>query len=180
MKAISYLDPLSDQPVRIADQFISAETYLEVVQKLIIPCVDTVFTVKGEKALYLAKRLALPLQGIWLLGGRMFFNDRTPEESISRSVKSETGLEISPNRFTFVRTNLYSWVRVAQGDFPGRSIGLTYSCEVTAEEISQMAAGLAASEYDTKFGIQRFNCQRLASAGVHPALIDLFNQMFPG
>jgi ADP-ribose pyrophosphatase YjhB (NUDIX family) len=175
----SYSDPLApDEDVRVRDQWISNSTYAEMVEKSIIPCTDSVLIVANDQALYLGKRNAYPMKGVWCLGGRIFFNDRTMEESVARCVELETGLRIKTDRFIYVCTNHYSWVKVAQGDFYGKNLAATYVCEVTKEELEKMAHGLSEKEYDREFGLQRFDRQRLIDEHVHQAMIDVYDDLF--
>lgn len=172
-------DPDSPEvPVNIGDSWIDDATYLQVVQKTIVVCTDTVFIVEGEEAIYLAKRSMLPMKGIWCFGGRMLFNDPTPNDSVSRCVKRETGVLIDPKRFKQLSVNLYSWNRILQGDFPGRNLGIMFSCKVSHEEIDQMAKGLSDKEYDTSFGIQAYNCFRIVDEKIHRALDDAYTAYF--
>lgn len=166
--------------VKTENQWIEDSVYAQIVEKTIITCTDTVFVVPGDRALYLAKRSALPMRGVWCFGGRMFFNDKTPQDSVSRCVKSETGLFIDPSRFMFVCVNLYFWAVVAQGNFPGRNLGITHVCYVDNEEIDQMTMGLSEKEYDTQFGIQKFDRERLIHENVHRAMLRTFNEIFLG
>lgn len=174
-----YHDPLApDYDVCVRDQWISPEAYSEVVQKMPIPCTDSLFTVKGEKAIYLGKRSAYPMKGIWCFGGRLFFNDRSLEESIARCIELETSYRIEASRFRFVATHYYAWVKTAQGDHGGKNLAVTFVCEVTEDEIAAMTRGLVASEYDREFGIQRFDRRRLVDEKVHTALIDLYDDLY--
>lgn len=177
-KVKSYRDIEQTEDVITANQWLSKETYDEVVQKMVITCTDVVFCVEGDQAIYLGKRVALPMAGLWVFGGRMLFNDASPEEAIARCVKVETGILIDSERFQYVTTNFYSWTKVAQGSFPGKSIGMTYQCVVTKEEINELAQGLSETEYDKEFGIQRFDRARLIEENAHPAMLDLYNQIF--
>ncbi len=166
--------------VKIENQWIEDSVYAQIVEKTIITCTDTVFVIPGDTAIYLAKRSVLPMKGVWCFGGRMFFNDKTPQDSVSRCIKTETGLLIDPSRFVFVCMNLYSWVVVAQGNFPGRNLGITHMCYVNYEEIKQMLQRLNSSEYDMAFGIQRFDRDRLIHENVHKALLRIFDEIFLG
>lgn len=165
-------------PVTIEDSWIDDNIYLQIVQKTIIVCTDTVFIVEGEDAIYLAKRSVLPMKGIWCFGGRMLFNDPTPNDSVSRCVKRETGLLIDPKRFKQLSVNLYSWNRILQGDFPGRNLGIMFSCKVSLEEIDQMAKGLSDKEYDISFGIQPYNRFRVVEEKLHRALDNAYAACF--
>jgi len=118
------------------------------------------------------------MAGVWCLGGRVFFNDDSPEVSIARCVKLETGVSLDPKRFVYLRTNLYSWVKVAQGDFGGKNFAATYNVEVSSEELTQMAHGLKKEEYDPVFGFQRFCRERLVDESVHPAMLDIYDQLW--
>lgn len=178
----SYRDPLEPgRAVRTRNEWISATTYAEMVEKTPIPCTDAILTRKGDNgAIYLAKRIAFPMAGIWCLGGRIFFNDETLEDSVSRCVYLETGVKINPARFECIgHLHLYSWVKTAQGDFGGKNLATTFRLEITDAEMEKMASGLQPKEYDQQFGIQRFDRRRLIDENVHPAMLDLFNDMFP-
>jgi len=178
-KIFSYQDPIApDVDVRISNEWMSAETYCEVAQKMIIPCTDIVFYQRNNQTIYLGKRLVFPMKGIWFFGGRMFFNDRTPEDSSSRCIETETGLRIDPERFVLIRTNLYSWLKTAQSNAPGKNLVMTHGCEVTDEEIIKMLHGLSEKEYDLDFGIQRFDRSRLIDQNVHLAIVDIYDQLF--
>jgi len=178
-KIRTYNDPLSpDFQPRVSNGWISDEAYREMVQKMPITCTDVVFIVKNDKAIYVGKRIALPMSGIWIFGGRMNFNDNSFEESLSRIMEIEVSHAIDPKRFNYLCTNLYSWVVVAQGNFPGKNVGITYSCEVTKEELEKMSKGLNPKEYDLEFGIQRFDRDRLINGRIHPALVDIYRDLF--
>ena len=177
----TYFDVLNrkkEARINNEDQFLSEQVYLEFVKKTVIACADVVFTIPGDRAIYLAKRSALPMRGIWNFGGRIFFNDKTPEESVSRCILKETGFKIDPDRLHFLRVNYYSWDIVKQGSFPGKNLSIVYRCDVSSEEIEKMSQGLIESEYDKAFGIQRFDYERLIHEDVHEAMLDLFNQVF--
>jgi hypothetical protein len=174
-----YHDPLDPKrEVNVRDPWISKQAYDEVVQKMPISCTDSVFTVRNDNALYLAMRSAYPMKGVWCFGGRIFFNDRSIEESVARCVDLETGHRIPVERFDFVAIHYYTWVKTAQGDFGGKNLAVTFRCEVTPAELDLMRAGLVASEYDRTFGIQRFDRKRLIDECVHPAMRDLYDDIF--
>ena len=179
-KLRTYRDPLDPGRVaRTRDQWVSNETYTEMVQKTVIPCTDVVITIAGDTAIYLGKRVAFPMAGLWILGGRIWFNDESLEDSIARCLHLETGMQVNPERFvTLPVTHLYSWVKVAQGDFCGKNMAVTFKLEVTQEELAKMSASLHPKEYDREFGLQRFTLERLVDEHAHPALVDLFNDIF--
>ncbi len=175
-----YQDPLD--PAQIAttkDPFISDETYKEMVEKTPIPCTDVALTKKGDQALYLTKRSVYPMKGIWILGGRMWFNDATLHHSIVRCMALETGQQFELSRFKMLPTpHLYSWVKTRQGDSPGKNLAITFQLEVTKNELRKIAENLTEKEYEKEFGIQRFTRERLLSEKCHPALVDLYDEIF--
>lgn len=176
----SYRDPLAPgMVVRVRDEWISDTTYEEMVHKTPIPCTDAILIVPDDNAIYLGKRIAYPMAGIWCLGGRIFFNDETLEDSISRCTYLETGVKFNSARFESIGPpHLYSWVKTAQGEFGGKNLAITFTLKVSPKEIQEMAQGLQPKEYDRQFGLQRFSRERLVDEGVHPAMIDLFDDIF--
>ncbi|MBL8158547.1 hypothetical protein JNK62_03370 [bacterium] len=180
MKSVRmYHDPLDPtREVSTRDPWISQGAYGEVVQKMPIPCTDSVFTVQNDNALYLAMRSVYPMKGIWCFGGRISFNDRSLEEAVARCIDLETGYRIPVERFEFVVTHYYTWVKTAQGDFGGKNLAVTFNCKVTPSELDLMRSGLVASEYDRSFGIQRFDRKRLKDENAHPAMLDIFDDLF--
>lgn len=180
-RIVTYPDPLAaGVETRIRDQWISDPTYAEMVQKMPIPCTDAIITLRGDDgAVYLGKRCVYPMMGIWCLGGRIFFNDQTMEESVARCVQIETGCRFEESRFRYLCTNLYSWIKTAQGDFPGKNLAPLFLLEVEQDELAAMSRGLKPAEYDPAFGLQRFNRTRLIDEQVHPAMINAFDQLFP-
>jgi hypothetical protein len=174
-----YSDPLDPKRVVLTrNPYISDAAYSEMVEKMPIPCTDAVLTVAGDKAIYLAERCVYPMKGLWIFGGRISFNDASPEQSIARCLELETGQRFELSRFVKLADHLYSWVKTKQGDFPGKNLVLTYQIEVTKEELARMSASLAANEYNQDFGIQRFTRERLVNENVHPALIDLYDDIY--
>lgn len=176
----SYRDPSAPEMViRTEDPWIKDETYTEVVQKMVIACTDVVLTMSDEEAIYLAKRVSYPMASVWLLGGRIFFNDDSLEDSIVRCLLQETGVKFDTTRFECVSVpHLYSFAKVAQGDFGGKSICTNFRLEISENELEKMRQGLDPHEYDREFGIQRFTRGRLVAEALHPALIDLYNDIF--
>ena len=176
-----YSDPLDPKRMVLTrDPFISAESYKEMLEKTPIPCTDAVLTVRGDKALYLAKRSVYPMKGVWVLGGRIWFNDATLNDSIARCIEIETGCKFEAKRFKQLPTpHLCSWVRIRQGDFPGKNLIISFRLEITQAELQRMSCGLKPEEYEKEFGIQRFDRQRLIDEKCHPALVDLYDEIFP-
>jgi ADP-ribose pyrophosphatase YjhB (NUDIX family) len=179
------IDPgFPDAPTTIEKPFLDGAIYLEMIRKTAIACADVVFVVRGaggriERKLYLAKRNVFPMKGIWLIGGRIFFNDRTVTKSVQRSAKRETGIEFDSERFIPLATNLYTWGKVAQGDFPGKNLACTFLLVLRKDEVKTISNALIKEEYEAGFGLQGFTHARLVRENCHPMLLDLFDQIFP-
>ncbi|HEX7230932.1 MAG TPA: hypothetical protein VF452_11105 [Candidatus Binatia bacterium] len=86
--------------------FLDDERYGKAIQSLIVVAADAVPINKERRTLYLAKRIVKPILGWWELGGRILRGE--PEsEAISRIVKREASIEVSPERFILVSQGRY-------------------------------------------------------------------------
>jgi len=159
--------------------WIPQEDYEKILRTMIVPCVDIILHTEDERGIYLAKRIALPMASYWCLGGRMMFSDVSFEEAAARSLNRESGLTINPSRFKFICNHLYAWEAIAQGNFTGRNLAVVFSLKVSLKELNQIKKSLDKDEFDTGFGLQKFDRQRLLDTGVHKAMVDIFDQLFP-
>ncbi|HYF10462.1 MAG TPA: hypothetical protein VD967_02550 [Candidatus Paceibacterota bacterium] len=158
------------------------EDYAMVVKNTIVTCADAIFLAKGrdgkiEKKFYLARRAVEPMKGLWVFGGRLAFNITSPQEGLARVIKRETKLDISPERFEFHSVHMYTWAKVAQGDFPGRNLALNHLCVLTQEEIDAIVLD---KEYepDSFRGYARDEiADEIERRGSHAMLLDLFDQI---
>jgi len=175
----TYLDPAApNADFRISKQWIDDRTYATMVEKSVICCADAIITLRGDiGAVYLAQRCVYPMKGFWCLGGRVFFNDPTDEHTIARAVEKETGVQFERDRFRYLCVNDYVWACTAQGEFPGRNRASLYQLDVYRDELDQMSAGLSSTEYDTRFGLQRFDMQRMQEEAVHPAMLHALSMI---
>jgi hypothetical protein len=175
-----YSDPLDPgAPAPTENQFVSETAYAELVQKTVIACTDAIVTLSGDRAVYLAKRSIYPMKGVWVLGGRIFFNDATLADSVARCIKRETSQEFAKKRFRQLPTpHLYSWIKTAQGEFPGRNLAITFHLDASEAELENIGSHLTGAEYEQGFGIQRYTRERLLDEKCHPALLDLHDDIF--
>ena len=142
---------------------------------------DVLFINRERRSFYLAKRKALPLLGYWMIGGRMWAGE-DPRTSMQRVTKRETGLELAPERFTFVTLNRYLWATRAQIPHEKGSDNLCYTfiAELSPEELVLAAANLDRQEYEAAAGLTEFDSlASLEAEGVHQAIRDLYAQLFP-
>ena len=177
MHAKTYLEPGAQGPIVTENQRIGDLAYGEVVNKMPIPCTDVVFFLPGDLALYLAKRNIKPHPRVWVIGGRIFFNDETLEASAARCVKRETGFDIDPKKLLFIGSSLYAWSETAQGGV-GKNLVVTFAYPISPADRATISSGLIGSEYVQDFGLQRFDENRLKEGNCHPALIDMLRTIF--
>lgn len=168
--------PNGERPV-FEKVFFDNEIYTKIVAGLPIACVDVV-PHNGKDAIYLAKRSIYPQKDWWIFGGRLTTVDETLYSGMQRKFTLETGNEFEIARFQFLDVNTYRWLRVAQGDFPGMNIAVTFAVEITHEERQSIENGLTPKEYEKDQGVQPFTVKRLVDENCHPALIDLHRSIF--
>ena len=175
-------DPKYPGPIPLCKTpFIPDDTYALIVEKMAIACTDVAFRPPNEEAIYIACRNVEPMKGEWIIGGRIRADDTTLEDAIARNVKRETGLVIANERFEFVMCNFYTWAKTSQGDFTGRNHSTTYCCVISDEELAIAMANLEKQEYVLGYGLKKFNRKQLelhVQTGGHPALLDIFNNIF--
>lgn len=175
-----WLDPLEPSSTFHAEsQWLSDDVYDEVVKKTVVTCADAIVTqFDSPGVVFLAKRVIKPQQGFWFLGGRVMFNSDSIAHALALTIKRETGLIFTSDRFTFLTVNDYKFVHAAQGDFPCRSVVLLHRLDVSKQEREAMSAGLVASEYEVGFGLQAFNRGGLVAHNVHPAILDAYDRIW--
>lgn len=181
------IDPTHPGPIVLSRKFFDDDVYEMIVRGMPISCVDVVFLRGDDRGeivsdeFLLGKRITQPMKGVWVIGGRIQFDDPALEDAMARNVERETGLKIRTSRFLPVATHLYTWAVVAQGNFPGRSFTSTFQCTLTPSEVISASAALEKTEYDSGFGLQAFDhegLRDLVEHGGHPMLLDLHHQIF--
>lgn len=92
-------------------RFLEEQDYSMVLDNVVIGCVDIVVINSGE--MLLGKRTCEPQPDWWIIGGRMMPGEK-PEESASRNIKRELGLNIKPSRLSYLGTYSFVWSTRAQ------------------------------------------------------------------
>jgi ADP-ribose pyrophosphatase YjhB (NUDIX family) len=162
-------------PVRLSE-----ENFAVAMESFTIVGTDVLFVNRARKTIFLAHRIALPLQGFWMIGGRMFAGE--PEfDSMRRIVKRETSLELPIDRFELVTFNRYLWATRAQEPHDKGSDNLCYTfiAELSPEEIAIASHHLDPDEYDAAAGLTEFDAARLEASDVHQAIKDPYALVFP-
>ena len=168
--------------VVIPHKFIKDDTaYGEALEAFVLVCTDCLFINKKRQTIFLAKRKSKPLSEWWMIGGRIFAGEEE-KTAMCRSLKRETGLEISPERLKFLTMKRYLFKdRQQQPQDKGcDSLCYTFGLEVTDDEIEIVKSNLDVAEYDRTLGLQEFDPDRLTAENVFPPIIDLYEEVFRG
>jgi hypothetical protein len=161
-------------------QFMDDETYTAVLDNTIIVCTDTVIINRERRTFFLAKRAVRPMAGIWWIGGRRKKGE-TPTEGIHRNFKRETNLDLNTDRFKFIAITEYIWQDREQKPYNKGSQNFCHQffIELTEKELNKAKKHLEQTEYDSDFGLQEFDRNRLIQEKVHPVILDVFDKIFP-
>lgn len=160
-------------------KFLPEDVYSQAISGFVIDCTDAVICDHKRKTIWLAKRNVEPAKNfLWIIGGRRFPGE-TRAESVQRCFLRETGLNIAESRFNYLLTNEYIWARRQQKPekLGSHNIAHTYSVELSSGEISCIK--LSSEEYHTEFGLREFDREDLVNAGVYPAILDIYDKIFP-
>lgn len=159
--------------------FMSDAAYKKVLDNTIFVCTDVVIVNTEKRVVYLAKRIVNPMRGIFWIGGRRKKGE-TPLEGIQHNFERETGLDLPADRFKFVTIVEYIWqIREQKPQENGsQNVAHQFMIELTDEELDIVSQNLSTSEYDSEYGLQEFNRDRLKKEEIHPVIMDVFNKIF--
>lgn len=154
--------------------------YAAMLDHTIIACTDAVILDPSRRGFWLARRVVDPMKGLWWIGGRRMKGE-TPHEGMSRTFKRETGLDLPPERFHFRTVVEYLWASRVQEPHANGSHNLVhqFTVELSHAGRTRVASNLDAREYDRDFGLEFFDRARLIAADAHPAILDLYYEVFP-
>ena len=127
-------------------KFLSDEAYADALDSIVKGCSDVLIMDSSRTKVLLGKRLVHPQPDFWFMGGRMLPGE-TPSLSISRILKRELGLAITPERLSFVSASSLAWDRREQEPKENGTcdIQVVFSLELSQEEA--MAVVLDPKEY---------------------------------
>ena len=175
------------KPVLYAEQtaiplprkFLTEGAYADALEAFVLVCTDCVFVNTNRQTFYLAKRKSKPMSDWWFIGGRSFAGEYEGD-SMCRSLKRETGLDIDPDRLKFVTMKRYVFKDRQQ--FPQDkgcdSLCYIFALQVTDEEIAIANAHLDSDEYDVEDGLREFGKAELESTAVFSPIVDLYEHIF--
>ncbi|MFA4845813.1 MAG: NUDIX domain-containing protein [Patescibacteria group bacterium] len=150
------------------------------VDHMIIACVDVAIVNRARRTLLLCRRRVRPMRGLWVIGGRRRKGE-TPITAMCRSFQRETGLELPEERFVFVMITEYLWQDRQQKpvDHGSHNLAHQFVIELTDTELASAAEHLDPVEFDRFHGIQEFTRGRLVEERVHPAILQIYDTVFP-
>lgn len=153
------------------------EEYGRILQGKILANVDIVLVNPINQTFYLARRRARPMSGWWWMGGNTGDINLPLPNVLYKVLERELGFGILIERMTFRLVGEYFWKDRAQQphNIGCHMCGLTFSVEVTAEEVSRIK--LDPQEYEG--GLIEFTRADLVREGVYPTIIDAYNIVFP-
>lgn len=168
-----------DPSHRMPKTHLTAEVYAAAIGSFVIVCVDAIVVNRNRRTVFLTKRRIKPMQGLWIIGGRMQAGELWTD-AIRRKFRQEAWLDIPAERFEFLRINQYQWKdrRQEPQDTGSDNLALTFAVELTDAEIAGVSEGLDPDEYEPDFGLREFDRPCLVAAGAHPAILDLYDQLF--
>ena len=162
------------QKVRLDDR-----DYAKAIGAMICVCADAVIIDSDKPLFYLPRRIVKPMKGFWSIGGR-----RLPGESaskaIARNFERETTVKVSPKRFHPVSIIEVIWRdrKEAPASVGKHDLVHVHTIELSTEEMAQASANLCNSEYMTG-SLESFDRKKMVAKKLHPALIDIYDQVFP-
>lgn len=164
---------------QMSRKFLDDATYARAIEAFVIDCTDAVIVDRRERVFYLAKRVVLPMKGIWVIGGRRFAGESL-HESVRRRFRRETGLDLLKERFAYVVGQDIIWKDREQEpqDVGSHNFCHRFTVELTPEERDRAARSLEKKEYEQGFGLRKFTFADLVVANVHQSLIDLYDLIF--
>ena len=184
----SYLNDPEAPDVEIVSRgsdYFGGFVYRYLLPRMVMPCVDIVPILRVDSgfdpAFWLAERAVYPQKGVWCLGGRLFFNDKTIEDAAVRVFRREVRfkkitVELNPDLLMPICVALCPWAKTKQGGF-GKSLSVMLGYAFSQEEIDEIGYSLNPREY--KPGLKRYNRIELIKNNVHPAMRDAHGDFFP-
>ncbi len=157
--------------------FLSDEVYSKALEAMVVVCADAVIINKKKKTFFLANRISKPMQGWWVIGGRVIRGE-DPISAIQRKFEQETGLKIEAEKFEFITFVRHQWKDRQQQpqDRPIDDLTYTFAIELTEQEIDKIKTSLDPKEYASEESLKEFSEAELQN--LHPSLSYLYGLIF--
>ncbi len=163
-------------PVRMSDA-----DYAGALQCFVPACVDIVPINSDKKWIYLARRRTKPMIGWWWIGGRMMPHDTRLEEAAIRSFQRETDVLLTADRLKLTAILDYRFKDRAQmpDNIGCHALGITFTVELTYEEIIHVSDNLDRNEYYQRDGLVPFDRAFLVFEKASAPVLELYDHIFP-
>jgi isopentenyldiphosphate isomerase len=127
--------------------FLGDDEYGRALDCFVKGCADLLLT-DDRGMMLMGKRKVHPQPDWWVLGGRMKAGD-TVEEAAGRNCRRETGIDIAPERWSFVccQTMLWQFRKQAPEGNGTADFGVIMTARITAEERASM--NMCSEEYES-------------------------------
>ena len=172
---------LQNPHFKMSHKFLGEATYSEAIESFVIVDADVALVnADSKKILLLARRRHKPMQGLWVIGGRIFAGE-DERVAIKRLFKRETSLDIESARFQFITMNRYIWSEREQApqDKGSDNLSYTFALALAPAEIEIVSKHLDSEEYDAAAGLREFTRGELVKENAHPAILDMYDALFP-
>lgn len=153
--------------------------YPKAISAMICVCADAIIIDPAKQLFYLARRIVKPMEGYWSIGGRRQPGE-SPSKAISRSFERETTVHVLPERFSPVSIIEVIWKdrKEAPASIGKHDLIHVHTIMLSAEELAQASSNLCKAEYEPD-SLKPFNRKKMVEGKLHPALIDIYDQVFP-
>jgi ADP-ribose pyrophosphatase YjhB (NUDIX family) len=153
--------------------------YPKAIGAMIGVCADAIIIDPEKKIFYLPRRVVKPMMGYWSIGGRRFPGD-SAAASVAKNFMRETGVKAPRGRFRFISTIEVIWKdrKESPVNIGKHDIIQFFSIKLDKKELAHASANLCRTEYAAG-SLEAFDRKKMASKRLHPALIDLYDKIFP-
>jgi hypothetical protein len=155
------------------------DAYADALRAFPILCADVYPVHRGSRTMWLAWRTQRPAVGWWCVGGRVLLGEDGPAAAI-RHCEADSGMRFGAERFAFVGLQNYYFHDRAQApqDTPCHSVCYCFALALDDGELARFGAGLGAPEYRAG-SFRAFDRAALREPSVEPALLDVYDRIFP-
>lgn len=172
------------EPCKLKPTILSNEIYAQAIESFVITCVDALIIDSVRKLVYLAKRRIEPAKdNWWVIGGRMWAGE-SYLHALQRHCMTDLGIKPTAHRLNLVAVNRYIWgVREQEPqDVGSDNMAFTFTWDLAEDPVTLdrvCHATLNPDEYEPGTFIRPFSREMLVVEKVHPAILDLYDLIFP-
>lgn len=153
--------------------------YPKAIGALIVVCADAIIIDRANQIFYLPRRSVKPMKGYWSIGGRRLPGE-SASEAVARNFRRETSVKIMPKRFQPASIIEVMWKdrKEKPSNVGKHDLIHFFTIELTKNELSKATTNLCINEYITG-SLESFDRKRMVTKKIHPALLDIYDKVFP-